>query len=294
MAASVTNAEILPLSGGGIFYAAAEFAGRGTRGLGQEIQKTDTAMQNKGINRGHRTGMRKGASMRGGAVIRAALAFSGLVFGGGAEAGLADFNVGAAYWAADSEMTSDTGGSWHTGRAAYGVAPGGLFVWGEAQHAVPVLPNIRLRGTLYHDTAGGMRSKQNHLDVIGYWNAIDLTPVSLRLGIGAKAGDMSYRKAGERISFTHVKPFVYGRLFLDVPGTGLSLGGEAEAAALPHNHQKLFDGLLGADWNFGGTLVSGGAVAGYRYLYLREDYSGSLTAATRIRGPYAGLYLSFL
>ena len=239
-------------------------------------------MQKKGINMGSRAG------------IRAAMALLGLLIGGGAEAGLADFNVGAAYWAADSEMTADSGVNWHTGRAAYGVSPGGLFVWGEAQHAVPVLPNIKLRGTLYNDTAGGMRSKQNHLDVIGYWNAIDLTPVSLRLGIGAKAGDMSYRKAGERISFTHVKPLVYGRLFLEAPGTGLSFGGEGEFMVLPHNHQKLFDGLLGADWNFGGTLVSGGAVAGYRYLYLREDYSGNDTLATRIRGPYAGLYLSFL
>ncbi len=239
-------------------------------------------MEIKVINSGCRTG------------IRAALALFGLFIGGGAEAGLADFSAGAAYWAADSEMTADGGGSWHTGRAAYGVSPGALFVWGEAQHPVPALPNIRLRGTFYNDTAGDIRSKQNHLDVIGYWNAIDLTPVSLRLGIGAKAGDMSYRKAGERISFTHVKPFLYGRLFLEAPGTGLSFGGEAEAMALPHNSQKLFDGLLGADWNFGGTMVSGGVVAGYRYLYLREDYSGSLTAATRIRGPYAGLYLSFL
>lgn len=170
----------------------------------------------------------------------------------------------------------------------------GAMIEGKLKHAIPFVPNIGGRFT-YINNKNGSDSKISHLDVDAFYSILDITPISIDLGIGAKIGDFKVVTGRtEDINYNDVTPYFYGNSTLDIFGTPLSINANIRASDLNFcDKTKLFDGELGLSWNIADVIIQGNIVAGYRYLYLKQDTSVADDALVIFKGPYLGLKLNY-
>ncbi len=221
-------------------------------------------------------------------ILPLVMSLSLLAIASSANAGVTGLEVGGAAWVADSDVDASYLGSHDYGNTFNG------YVWGSLEHFVPFVPNLKVRYTYIDDDKDGMDMDMSHADVIGYYNLLDVTPFTLKLGIGLKAGDMNHAGYGKKLEYDSVIPYLYGKFGVDVVPTKLTVGIEGGVIDLPnHDDTVMFDGLAGISWHLGGSFADGSLEAGYRYLYLKQDIDDFNGVKTTVKGPYLGLNFEF-
>ncbi len=174
------------------------------------------------------------------------------------------------------------------------------------EHPVPVLPNVRLAytrtkqsgngqlNTGYDGVSGAVRSELEleQLDVTLYYEILD-NWVNLDLGLTVRdfSGELLVQNRNDTSQFSETKadavlPLVYAAARFDLPFTGVSVGGDANAIA--------YDGDSVYDFNVYGqyemSLLQ--LRAGYRQISL--DYEdGDDNLDIELSGPFVSAGLRF-
>ncbi len=180
------------------------------------------------------------------------------------------------------------------------------------EHGVPVLPNLRFnyadvtgdgrntltrtvefRGevfTVSEDVASEVDFEQ--MDAVLYYELLD-NVVSLDLGIGARWVDGYVQVASTtdtgRADFKGALPMLYGRVRVDLPFTGLWVGGDL--MGLTYDDHDLLDATAQLGWE---SPVGLGAELGWRSYQLDLDTIDDIDSADiTISGPYAAINFHF-
>ena len=193
-------------------------------------------------------------------------------------------------------------------------------VWVAFEHPVPVLPNLKLRYNRL-DMDGFTRLTQNvvigdevfeagadvtlksdldHLDVIFYYEVLDLDTAWLDVGINAKVGDFKIEATGVSETETYYAdgsyngavPLLYAAGGVGLPFTGLGVFGELSGIAYSGNH--LYDGQAGISWTFiDNVAIDVTAQLGYRVFKLKGDDLDDINAEIEFNGGFLGLQAHF-
>ena len=180
------------------------------------------------------------------------------------------------------------------------------------EHGVPVLPNLRFN---YVDVSGsGLNTltrtvefngqvfsvsdevasevELTQADAVLYYEVLD-NVVSLDVGIAARWVEGFVEVASStdtaRADFEGVLPLLYGRTRLDLPLTGLWLGGEVMGMA--YDGHQLLDANAQIGWQ---SPLGLGAELGWRTFTMELDNFEDIDSADlAISGPYAALNVRF-
>ena len=229
---------------------------------------------------------------------------------------LVDFYAGGYYW--DQTITGDLSNGQADLEDDLNLDAGGQNVLYVAfEHPIPVVPNIKIKstdmssdgtGTNVNLTVGGntvsgtVESELDltHVDYTMYWS-LPIPVVTIDFGLTLRQFDGSVTAlatvpdAGssdvyEDLDF--IVPMGYLKAGVDIPLTGLSLGGDINVISIGDT------GITDYDLNMTYVLpliplLDVGITAGYRSfdLELDEDDFGDLSAEATISGPYLGLSL---
>ncbi len=180
-------------------------------------------------------------------------------------------------------------------------------LWLEWDHAVPIVPKIRVEHTGLKETGSGTIETSygaisgnvdvdsvvelDQTDVTLFWRPLPLPYVDLDLGLTGKVIDGRIRVEGggqeEAVSFSGPLPMAYGRLGLDIPATHLEL--EASVKYLGVGDHTISDtqAHLAYKWGYAGAMV------GYRDMSVDLDDFDDVTVDVSFSGPYAGAFLRF-
>lgn len=187
------------------------------------------------------------------------------------------------------------------------------YAWIAIEHPVPLLPNIRLEytplgiqgsGTVSQSFAIGditfsqgadvhAKADLDQYDLVLYYELLD-NIVSLDAGLDIKYvdGRVQVRRddTGERgaISFNTPLPLLYGAARVDLPATGLWLGGQISGLAIDGNKLVDLRATLGYDFLFGL-----GIQAGYRHQTIELDDINDSSTDLSVGGPFIGIHADF-
>jgi outer membrane protein len=179
------------------------------------------------------------------------------------------------------------------------------------EHAVPVLPNVRLR---YMDLSDDASNRLNEtitfngeafpvattvvseydmemLDGTFYWSPLD-NVVKLDLGLTVRQmdADFTITGAGQRAteSASETFPMAHGAVRANLPLTGVYVGGEINAIEYDGSGMRDFDAHIGWQSDF---LL--GVKAGYSRLEVELDDVSGLDSDLEIGGPYLAATFRF-
>lgn len=179
------------------------------------------------------------------------------------------------------------------------------------EHAVPVLPNVRLRYMDLSDDAsntvvspitfngeilaGNLASEYDMemLDGTFYWSPLD-NVVKLDLGVTVRQMDADFSIRSRTVgnvaseSASETFPLAHGAVRANLPLTGVYLGGEINAIEYDGNGMRDFDAYIGWQSDF---LL--GVKAGYSRLEVELDDVSGLDADLRMGGPYLAATFRF-
>ena len=179
------------------------------------------------------------------------------------------------------------------------------------EHAVPVLPNVRLR---YMDLSDDASNRLNEtitfngeafpvattvvseydmemLDGTFYWSPLD-NVVKLDLGLTVRQmdADFTITGAGQQAteSASETFPLAHGAVRANLPLTGVYVGGEINAIEYDGSGMRDFDAHIGWQSDF---LL--GVKAGYSRLEVELDDVSGLDSDLEIGGPYLAATFRF-
>ena len=177
------------------------------------------------------------------------------------------------------------------------------------EHAVPILPNVRLRHmdlsddgrntlatpiTFDGQTFAGNVSSDYDMDILDgtfYWTPLD-NVVKLDLGVTVRRMDADFTIAGPgvRASQSAEETFPMGHLAAraNLPLTGVYVGGEVNAIECDGSGMRDYSAYVG--WRSDFLL---GVEAGYSRLEVELDDVSDLDSDLEIGGPYIAATLSF-
>ncbi|KJZ14197.1 hypothetical protein TW85_09755 [Marinomonas sp. S3726] len=181
----------------------------------------------------------------------------------GLTAEVGSYSPDADLWAADTNTTGTSDMDADSG-IYYGIA---------LEHPIPVIPNLRIQGT--EITADGTATATyngssysnaaasidlSHTDFTLYYELLDgLFWLNLDLGITLRQYDGYVEISNDRTDLSETLPMLYASPFIDIPGTGLSIGGEIKY--LSYDDSSITDTSIKVKWE-SPFLV--GIEAGYR------------------------------
>ncbi|NVK37162.1 MAG: TIGR04219 family outer membrane beta-barrel protein [Gammaproteobacteria bacterium] len=233
---------------------------------------------------------------------------------------LVDFYAGGYYW--DQTVTGDAGSTTSTADLEDDLnldAGGQNVVYFAFEHPIPVVPNVKVKmtdmssdgnGTLTSNFSFGGQSYSasenvateldlTHTDYTLYWG-LPLPIVTLDFGLTLRQFDGSMAVASNTVNSSAdldvTVPMGYLKAGVDIPLTGLSLGGDINVISYGDS------GITDYDLNMTYVLpviplLDVGITAGYRSFDLEinpDDFGGSdddLSAKATVAGPYIGLSL---
>jgi len=179
------------------------------------------------------------------------------------------------------------------------------------EHAVPVLPNVRLRYMDLSDDAsntvvspitfngeilaGNLASEYDMemLDGTFYWSPLD-NVVKLDLGVTVRQMDADFTIRSQTVgnvaseSASETFPLAHGSVRANLPLTGVYVGGEINAIEYDGSGMRDFDAYIGWQSDF---LL--GVKAGYSRLEVELDDVSGLDSDIEIGGPYLAATFRF-
>jgi len=180
------------------------------------------------------------------------------------------------------------------------------------EHPVPVLPNVRVayarfeaqdrsaldrtidfNGVIFPDgTDIESLVDMTQGDAVFYYELLD-NVLSLDLGVAARYvdGEMEISSAGDssRAEFSAWIPLGYARARIELPFTGLFIGGEA--LGLGYNDESMTDANAQIGWH---SPYGVGIELGYRWYTAQLENHGDLDSAeVDVSGPFAALNVHF-
>lgn len=179
------------------------------------------------------------------------------------------------------------------------------------EHAVPVLPNVRLRYMDLSDDAsntvvspitfngellaGNLASEYDMemLDGTFYWSPLD-NVVKLDLGVTVRQMDADFTIRSQTVgnvaseSASETFPLAHGAVRANLPLTGVYVGGEINAIEYDGSGMRDFDAYIGWQSDF---LL--GVKAGYSRLEVELDDVSGLDSDIEIGGPYLAATFRF-
>lgn len=179
------------------------------------------------------------------------------------------------------------------------------------EHAVPVLPNVRLRYMDLSDDAsntvvspitfngeilaGNLASEYDMemLDGTFYWSPLD-NVVKLDLGVTVRQMDADFTIRSQTVgnvaseSANETFPLAHGAVRANLPLTGVYVGGEINAIEYDGSGMRDFDAYIGWQSDF---LL--GVKAGYSRLEVELDDVSGLDSDIEIGGPYLAATFRF-
>ncbi len=183
------------------------------------------------------------------------------------------------------------------------------IIYVGVEHAVPVVPNVRLRYMDLSDDAsntlvapvtfngetfaGDINSDYDMemLDGTFYWSPLD-NVVKLDLGVTVRQmdADFTISGAGQRASesASETFPLAHGAVRANLPLTGVYVGGEINAIEYDGSGMRDFDAHIGWQSDF---LL--GVKAGYSRLEVELDDVSGLDSDLEIGGPYLAATFRF-
>lgn len=178
-------------------------------------------------------------------------------------------------------------------------------VYGGIEHAIPGLPNARLRYMGVSDSSNGTLSSpvtfggETHIgDVRGSYN-LDMTDLTLYysplktilqidVGLTIRHVDTQLKLNGAKESADKVAPLIHVGLTGDLPFSGFYAGGEINGISYSGN--RFYDTTFKAGWR-SPYLV--GVEVGYTQVKLKLDNVSKLDADIEFKGPFVGVTAKF-
>lgn len=227
---------------------------------------------------------------------------------------LIDFRAQVGYWGAEPSGTVASDGEDFRVQDDLNLERNGsVFVMGELEHPVPLLPNVRLRHRTLDDEANstitstsqfGPVQFQNNEQVrssydiemtdatfyyspINNWVAIDLGLTARRLDVQV---ELENRSSGEheRAGGSVWLPMGHLAARVDLPLTGVYAGGEINAISADDESMEDVRATLG--WQ---TTSNFGLEIGYQRIEFETDDVDGLRADVEFEGPYAAATFRF-
>lgn len=184
------------------------------------------------------------------------------------------------------------------------------FFWLSIEHPIPFLPNIKLQQTVLSsegqetvtqniDFAGRTYTGQldssislNQTDFILYYEFLD-NVVSLDGGLNIKKIDVEFKLSSpsvleESVSETLYLPMLYMAARIDLPLTGLYLGGSGSLLAAQGSSFSDYQLNVGYE-----SSIGLGVEGGYRMLSIKIDDVSDINADFKFDGAYLGLFYHF-
>lgn len=181
------------------------------------------------------------------------------------------------------------------------------------EHAVPVLPNIRVRSADISDSATSQlersftykgdlylvgetvnsRYQLDYTEATLYYSPLE-TGAKLDVGITARRMDAEFEvesSNGSRRGFVSAEatlPMIHVGLTANLPLTGVYVQGELDGVSYDGN--SLTDGRVAAGWRADMGL---GIEAGYQQMSLKLDDVDNVDANLDLAGPYLSLSVNF-
>lgn len=250
--------------------------------------------------------------------VAAGCLLASLVVASSVHAGLVDFSFGAGGWDAAPSGNINYSSSGIAGTAVDLKSDLGLtsstqaYLWGDFEHPVPLLPNLRLEyaglktsgeqvlsrsvvygGSTYTvSTPVTSNASIKQSDLILYWSPLN-NWLKLDLGLDVKYLDMRFRLSGggqtTQAKGSAVVPMLYGNAAFQIPATSLSFGVSGSFSG--YGGSSFSDLRARVAYVFGDHI---GVEAGYRRLHLKIN-SNSIDTNGDIRfgGGYLGLFATF-
>jgi outer membrane protein len=192
------------------------------------------------------------------------------------------------------------------------------YLWMLLKHPIPIIPNLRLEYTSISDDgvlSGSFNDfptpapantpttlDMTQFDIIPYYNILDNTLwTTIDLGLDIKVHETKYNVSattgydGYSGSETIFVPLVYGRVRVEIPGTGIGL--ESDLKYITYDGSTVYDFRAKVDYTFDFDIfVDPGIEIGYRMQKFDIDYedgSDHTIINTDYSGVYAGLMVRF-
>jgi outer membrane protein len=186
------------------------------------------------------------------------------------------------------------------------------YVWAYLEHAIPLLPNIRIEDAFFAadgtknaniDFGGANFNGQtktelnmDHIDVIAYY-VLPIPAIDIRLGLGAELldGYLTLSSAGQskKADLSKTLPIAYGGVRFEP--LSLPIGFEADLKITAYDKSRISDVRGKIDWTFVDTALKAAVEIGYRARsVLLKDLSGvDGEIDVKITGAFAGVSLRF-
>ena len=166
--------------------------------------------------------------------------------------------------------------------------------WARVEHILPLVPNVFARFNYLDAGSNYERQNMNHFDLAAYYEVLDITPLKLDLGFGAKVGQFKYDVDNTQVNYDNVFPFAYGHAELELFPSNFIIDATVEGVNAEFwKDTKMLDAQLGLSYKFGTDLVHGRAGLGYRYMYMTQEVQDNYNPDTEIKGIYASVGLYF-
>lgn len=182
------------------------------------------------------------------------------------------------------------------------------------EHPIPLIPNIKFKHTDLKSQGKGNVNftfegsvftgavttdvDLSHNDIVLYYELLD-NVVSLDLGLNViqakgfvAVTEDSLPSNTQRVDFKGYLPTLYLAAAVQLPLTGLSIGGEISGLAI--GDSSFYDYQLQLQYNFiDNAAIDIGIQLGYRATKLELDDVDTLNSDLTFSGPYAGLQVHF-
>lgn len=186
------------------------------------------------------------------------------------------------------------------------------FYFVALEHAVPIIPNIKLQQTNISSRQTALISRTftlnevsfiidsevtsdfdlSHTDAVFYYEALD-NWINLDLGLTLRKFDghatASNELRTESVNLDEFIPLIYAKGQFNLPLTGFALGGAINA--INYSDNRITDYNAYISYTFDSALDIG-AELGYRSLTLKAD-EDDVKVDAELAGPYAGVLLHF-
>jgi len=185
-----------------------------------------------------------------------------------------------------------------------------VFFWLSVEHPIPFLPNLKLQQTqlsgeggevITYNAAFGDRIytgkldssiSLNQTDVILYYEFLD-NIVSLDAGLNVKIIDLDFKLSSasvveESVSETLYVPMLYVAARVDLPMTGLYLGGSGSLISAQGSSFSDYQFNVGYE-----SSIGLGVEGGYRILSVMIDDISDINTDFKFDGAYLGLFYHF-
>lgn len=170
------------------------------------------------------------------------------------------------------------------------------------QHAVPLLPNIRIESQdMKANTPGtgegniGLPGEMDlsHKSAILYYTLFDNSLVRLHAGIAAKRFDGYVQdRAGNSWDLSETVPTAYGLIGAGLPFSGLSVYARGHFMAIGSNSIRDIEAAIQYRL-FDTALFDGSVQLGYRHFNVELDDVDGLYSDVTFKGPFVGFQLHF-